>query len=243
MQPEAVTTDDRIFFNWLYGNYNVTSHFEVDGKLYSRQGASWPGRVITIDGRQKSDSVSPREGTIARVDTWGQVYEQYRNALDAQDRGNVGIGKVSVERPVQQPPADDTELAPLAGGNKAGGSDGSRSGRSKGGNGNVERARPGVVDDRGVQLDQGLAGADNAHGRDAIAPEQNRLDGGSDPRTPAATGRPGPGGHSGVSGTDHVVSNDADNQFQVKYVARWRCVTCRDGDYENQVCGVYTAVG
>ena len=35
----GLNTDDRIFFNWLYGNYNVTSHFELDGDLYNRQGA------------------------------------------------------------------------------------------------------------------------------------------------------------------------------------------------------------
>ena len=39
--PGGVSTDDRIFFNWLYSHYNVTGHFELAGDLYNRQGAGW----------------------------------------------------------------------------------------------------------------------------------------------------------------------------------------------------------
>jgi len=77
----GLSTDDRIFFNYLYSNYNVTSHFEVDGGLYARQGASWPVRVIIVKGRQQSEQRSPKEGVIQRVDTWEGVYEQYNKLL------------------------------------------------------------------------------------------------------------------------------------------------------------------
>ncbi|MBY0420526.1 MAG: hypothetical protein K2W88_20940, partial [Pararheinheimera sp.] len=40
-----IGASDRVFFNWLYSNYNVTDHFEIDGDLYQRQGAGWPVRV------------------------------------------------------------------------------------------------------------------------------------------------------------------------------------------------------
>ena len=73
---------DRIFFNWLYGNYNVVEHFEVDGDLYRRQGAGWPVRVIVINGRQSSKAVSPRPGTIQRLGTWEEVYEHYDSTVD-----------------------------------------------------------------------------------------------------------------------------------------------------------------
>src|SRR5690606_15256574 len=85
-QAGGLSTDDRIFFNWLYGRYNVVGHFEVDGKLYNRQGANWPIRVIAIAGRQESDRVSPAPGAVQRVNTWEEVYDQYTEILDAANR-------------------------------------------------------------------------------------------------------------------------------------------------------------
>ncbi|WP_165177824.1 strawberry notch C-terminal domain-containing protein, partial [Desulfovibrio sp. ZJ369] len=37
------------FWGWLFNNYHVLDHFSVDGKLYSRQGASFPIDVIVLD--------------------------------------------------------------------------------------------------------------------------------------------------------------------------------------------------
>lgn len=79
----GLNTDDRIFFNWLYGHYNVVGHFEVDGDLYTRQGAAWPVRVIAINGRNKSNTFSPLAGTVKRVNNWSEVYEQYQTILAA----------------------------------------------------------------------------------------------------------------------------------------------------------------
>jgi hypothetical protein len=79
-----IAAADRTFFNWLYRNYNVTSHFEVDGDLYNRQGAGWPVRVITIKGRQASNRVSPKSGVIERANNWSEVYAQYERGLAAQ---------------------------------------------------------------------------------------------------------------------------------------------------------------
>lgn len=89
----GISNNDRIFFNWLYSNYNVTGHFEVDGKLYTRQGASWPVRVITINGRQKSSNVSPVEGVIERAKTWEQVYDYAKDLLDTVGRSNDGTSR------------------------------------------------------------------------------------------------------------------------------------------------------
>ena len=85
-----ISAADRTFFNWLYRNYNVTSHFEVSGDLYSRQGAGWPVRVITVNRRQQSNRLSPRSGEIARAQTWDQVYEQYERSLEARELGAKG---------------------------------------------------------------------------------------------------------------------------------------------------------
>ena len=83
---------DRIFFNWLYSRYNVTSHFEADGKLYARQGAGWPVRIITVAGRKASDAVSPEATTIIRVRTWDELYEQVENSNTVVDTDWNGIG-------------------------------------------------------------------------------------------------------------------------------------------------------
>jgi hypothetical protein len=59
-----------IFLNWLYNNYNVTDHIEVDGKIYTRQGAAWPIRMIAIDGRQttNNDTYAPQNGEVKRIE-------------------------------------------------------------------------------------------------------------------------------------------------------------------------------
>lgn len=72
-----ISNQDRTFFNWLYSHYNVKDHFEIDGKLYNRQGAGWPIRFITIEGRKDEDnSVSPTAGEIERLGDWGAIYER-----------------------------------------------------------------------------------------------------------------------------------------------------------------------
>jgi hypothetical protein len=78
-----IGTADRVFFNWLYSNYNVVDHFEIDGSLYERQGAGWPIRVISLHGRSASNKLSPKDGVIERVNNWSEVYGRFNEALDA----------------------------------------------------------------------------------------------------------------------------------------------------------------
>jgi hypothetical protein len=210
-------TDDRIFFNWLYGNYHVTSHFEVDGKLYGRQGASWPVRVITVDGREKSKQVSPREGTIARVDNWNDVYEQYRNGLDAQN-ADVGDGSGRAVGTGEPAPVDDTKPAAVTTGKQAGAADQRRPEGSAAGNGNVRGSGAGAVDNQPVQPDEGLAESDHPQRRNDQAARPDQLDAGSETRPDAGEARAD--GSDVAPRGDRVVSNDADNQFQTKYIPR-----------------------
>ncbi len=37
------------FWGWLFEHYNVLEHFSIDGKLYERQGASYPIDIIVLD--------------------------------------------------------------------------------------------------------------------------------------------------------------------------------------------------
>lgn len=105
----GMSADDRIFFNWLYSHYNVAGHFEVEGDLYQRQGAGWPVRVITINGRQESSLLAPKEGTIQRVNTWDKVYDHFAKNLDtasakaARPAADAGAGTAGASAPAGQP--------------------------------------------------------------------------------------------------------------------------------------------
>lgn len=145
----GLSTDDRIFFNWLYSHYNVVGHFELDGGLYSRQGAGWPVRVITVNGRQKSNKASPVAGTIQRVDNWSAVYEQFTQSLaSANSKADtlkpsaiVGDG-TRPSRPVAAPPKA-SESKPKG---------------SAGSDGNVARTPPGDVSDSAKPADKPVGG-------------------------------------------------------------------------------------
>lgn len=45
----------RSLLNWLYDHYNVESVVEVNGDLYSRQGASWPLRMLVIGDKRPQE--------------------------------------------------------------------------------------------------------------------------------------------------------------------------------------------
>lgn len=75
---------ERVFLNWLYSHYNVVDHFEVNGDLYRRQGAGWPVRVITVNGRLESKEFAPKSGSIPRFDNWNDIYEHSKQVLDSE---------------------------------------------------------------------------------------------------------------------------------------------------------------
>ena len=89
----TLTTPDRVFLNWLYGNYNVTDHYEIDGSLYRKQGASWPLRVLVIAGRNQTDNVYPNDFKIDRITTFDELWSRYVQTSDRSEQVVVGTGK------------------------------------------------------------------------------------------------------------------------------------------------------
>jgi hypothetical protein len=69
----------REFYKVLYDNYNVVDHFTADGKLYSKQGASWPVDVITIRGKGKSSLPLPAVSPPQILTSWEQIGEKLNN--------------------------------------------------------------------------------------------------------------------------------------------------------------------
>lgn len=206
----GLNTDDRIFFNWLYGNYNVTSHFEVEGDLYMRQGAGWPVRVITINGRLKSDRVSPVAGTIQRAQNWEQVYEHFTANLDAsraatgngaiQSPGGAGTlqaNKGTVPEPSGKPVATDGVRGQVG---------------STVGNGNVSGPIAGTVSDGVKRTDALLGGGVGEQRLNAESVESDRLDPAGDAIVTAPAKPAGSAGATALS--------SAENQFQVTYEPR-----------------------
>ncbi|NBW50890.1 MAG: hypothetical protein EBR49_12530, partial [Betaproteobacteria bacterium] len=206
----GLNTDDRIFFNWLYGNYNVSSHFEIDGDLYQRQGAGWPVRVITINGRAKSDRVSPVAGTIQRAQNWEQVYEYFANSLDSS---RTNIDQAASAR-AGGTGARETGAGPLSepAGNTPAATGGRRQEGSAASAGNVPGASPRNVSDRAQQPADQLGRADPEQRLNAESVKSNRLDPAGD-RTVKE-----PPKSAGSAGTAALASEE--NQFQVSYEPR-----------------------
>jgi hypothetical protein len=211
--PGGVSTDDRIFFNWLYSHYNVVSHFEVDGKLYGRQGANWPVRVITVAGRETSNRVSPKPGDIARVNTWEGVYDQFQQAVGAENADAERRAASGVERAVQQPTADDTRAAAQPAGEQARQVDRSQPAASPRDAGNVERAGAGAVGNSRAAQSERLGNPAGAQRGDAAPAGSNRLESRSqEGRQPAAPRAERP---ARDAGTDNLTPTD--NAFQTAY--------------------------
>ncbi|MGY8872238.1 MAG: strawberry notch-like NTP hydrolase domain-containing protein, partial [Pseudomonadales bacterium] len=126
---------DRTFFNWLYSHYNVTDHFEVDGDLYKRQGAGWPVRVITIDGRVESKNISPVSGSIERVRSWDEVYDRYTESVDSSKTGFDRSRSESVNGTDQSDSSNGQTSTEVEDGREDGNTDqsgsGTKSGRSR----------------------------------------------------------------------------------------------------------------
>lgn len=206
----GLNTDDRIFFNWLYGNYNVTSHFEVDGDLYQRQGAGWPVRVITISGRVKSGRASPVAGTIQRAQNWEQVYEHFAENLDA-NRAKSEPGAVSRPSGASAGQAGVQPVRQPAGKPIAAGSEQGQAGSAVGAR-NVAGTRAGNVADSAQQPNEQLGGADSERRLNAESVESDRLDPAGDSVVTASAKSAGSAGTTALS--------TAENQFQVTYEPR-----------------------
>lgn len=184
-----ITTADRIFLNAVYGNYNVKGHFEVDGKLYSRQGASWPIRVLVIDGRAKTGQFSPATGSIQRFSTWDQVYNEYNRLnqlLDTETAQPAQNGSVSSQNPEggetgsngahdanggenQQPagPSNGSDTGTTEQPGQTGGSSTGEPGASTGGNNaNGHADQPGGRRDGATEHDNAPAGDRGAENAD-----------------------------------------------------------------------------
>ena len=76
------TYADHVFMNFLHTNFNVVDNYVIDGSLYRKQGASFPIRLLTINGRRKASEgmvESPTE--IRTLKTFDEVFEALKEEL------------------------------------------------------------------------------------------------------------------------------------------------------------------
>nr|WP_315245979.1 PLxRFG domain-containing protein [uncultured Albidiferax sp.] len=207
----GISNDDLIFFNWLYGHYNVTGHFEVAGDLYGRQGANWPVRVVSIQGRQASSATSPVAGSIKRADNWNQVYEHFTQSL-ATSRAESQPG--ATQRPVGERASEALpgRVPEPSGGQVANpGQRGAERGAGSAGDVAGERTQP--VADRGEPAAKPVGAGDSQQRPDGNAGAGDQLE-------PARVGDGGRPGDKPARAAGATALASEENQFQAGYVSR-----------------------
>lgn len=93
------TATQRSFYKALYDNYKVADHFSVDGRLWTRQGASFPVDIIVVDGKGKTEGRPFPAANLPRVyKTFDSLEEllnggkqEVRQGVDTE-RGLLGSG-------------------------------------------------------------------------------------------------------------------------------------------------------
>lgn len=120
------------FFTYLYDHYNVKGVVDMDGKLYAKQGTTYPTRMILIDGRRSDEeraqtAVYPpvESKAIRRAESFDDLYEIVNEVINSKEKTNgteilrskqgqlVSVNnkpsrKTDGERHTEQPRKDDT---------------------------------------------------------------------------------------------------------------------------------------
>ncbi|MGL4517999.1 MAG: strawberry notch C-terminal domain-containing protein [Shewanella sp.] len=111
-EPGVYKGNQKAFLNWLYSNYNVKHHIEVDGSMYTGQGASFPTQMIVIDGRVRSGTgkFAPIPGIVKRIKGWTELYENFKESGLLSTNGKQFNGQPKSNGVVYPNVTSDTEL-------------------------------------------------------------------------------------------------------------------------------------
>lgn len=107
------------FFTYLYDHYNVKGVVDMDGKLYAKQGTTFPTRMILIDGRRSEEeraqtTVYPpvESNAVAKVSSFEELYNTVNDIINSKEKTNGTEILHSREREplsVNNRPSGDTE--------------------------------------------------------------------------------------------------------------------------------------
>lgn len=76
---------ERPFLNYLYDKYNVVDLINIEGSLYSKQGTSFPIRLILIDGRRTGFDAIARRYAPLQKDARSEVVKSFDKLLQRLD--------------------------------------------------------------------------------------------------------------------------------------------------------------
>lgn len=83
------------FFTYLYDHYNVKGVVDMDGKLYAKQGTTYPTRMILIDGRRSDEeraqtAVYPpiESKAIRKADSFDDLYDIIDEVINSKEKTN-----------------------------------------------------------------------------------------------------------------------------------------------------------
>ena len=83
------------FFTYLYDHYNVKGVVDMDGKLFAKQGTTFPTRMILIDGRRSEEECAqttvypPVESkAIAKVNNFEELYNTVNEIINSKEKTN-----------------------------------------------------------------------------------------------------------------------------------------------------------
>lgn len=83
------------FFTYLYDHYNVKGIVDMDGKLYAKQGTTFPTRMILIDGRRSEEeraqtTVYPpvESKAVAKANSFEELYNTVNDIINSKEKTN-----------------------------------------------------------------------------------------------------------------------------------------------------------
>ena len=87
--------DKKPFWTYLYNHYNVKGVVDMDGKLYAKQGTTYPTRMILIDGirsdedRAQSTVYPPKqENAVRKAETFEDLYDIVNEIINSKEKTN-----------------------------------------------------------------------------------------------------------------------------------------------------------
>ena len=91
----GAVSNNKAFWTYLYDHYNVKGVVDMDGKLYAKQGTTYPTRMIIIDGRRSEDERAqstvypPRKFEAVRMaETFEDLYDIINEINQSKNRTN-----------------------------------------------------------------------------------------------------------------------------------------------------------
>ncbi|MCM1079077.1 MAG: strawberry notch C-terminal domain-containing protein [Bacteroidales bacterium] len=83
------------FFTYLYDHYNVSGVINMDGKLYAKQGTTFPTRMILINGRRSEEeraqtAIYPpvQSKALRKAESFEDLYEILNEVLNSNEKTN-----------------------------------------------------------------------------------------------------------------------------------------------------------